>query len=169
MDLSLNLESDDHREVLRKIRNELDRQRKAGILHILKLPNLIPFSAGHVLQFDINFKGKLISVDILINRYLELLNTDLVRTYCLADSRFLKLATVLKMWNKTLDSDKFKRLNSYSVYMLLLAVMIEHNIMPNITRNLPDVQGIFKIFTKEYEHGYDFVAKVQYQCDINKV
>ena len=66
-----------------------------------------------------------IDVDISINKPLEILNSQLICTYCMMDDRFRKVALVLKNWNRCISDDKAKRLNSFSVYLLLLAFMLE--------------------------------------------
>lgn len=74
----------------------------------------------------------IIDVDISVNRILELANSHLVRSYCLQDNRFRILAMVLKTWNKTLSNDKSLRLNSFSIYLLLLAYMLHNRYMINL-------------------------------------
>lgn len=70
---------------------------------------------------------KTIKVDIGVNKFLELQNSELIRTYCMLDARFRECALVLKHWMKLQ-----KGYNSYTVYMLLLAVMIEKDYLPNL-------------------------------------
>ena len=65
-----------------------------------------------------------VDVDILVDKVLEIMNTDLIRVYCEQDERFMKVALVLKAWNRNLSSDKSSRLNSFSIYILLLAYML---------------------------------------------
>ena len=73
-----------------------------------------------------------IKVDILVNKFLELKNSELIRTYCALDRRFRHVALVLKNWMHIQSPKKTDRLNSYSVYILLLAYMIEKQLMPNL-------------------------------------
>ena len=61
-------------------------------------------SAGHVLKFKYSItceeKSLVIDVDMTVNKVLEIVNSDLIKTYCLMDDRFRKIALVLKNWNK---------------------------------------------------------------------
>ena len=99
------------------------------------------FSAGHLLKFTVrrSFKQNgekrrlYIDVDLSINRNLEILNTTLILTYCLFDERYRKIAMVLKIWNRNLKvKNKWDRLNSFSMYLLLLAFMLQEKYLPNI-------------------------------------
>ena len=76
--------------------------------------------------------GFKVEVDFLVNRHFEVLNSLLISKYCELDQRFRKTALVLKKWMKDTNEDKFKRLNSFSVYMLLLAFMIHQKYLPNL-------------------------------------
>ena len=73
-----------------------------------------------------------IDVDISLNKTLEVKNSQLIKTYCTMDERFKKVALVLKSWNRGLDPRKKKCLNSFSIYLLLLAYMLEHKYMINL-------------------------------------
>jgi DNA polymerase sigma len=75
-----------------------------------------------------------ISVDIMVNKFLEIINSQLVRAYCLLDYRFRQVALVLKQWMHTQSGKKSDRLNSYSCYLLLIAYMIKKKYMPNLQR-----------------------------------
>ena len=48
------------------------------------------------------------------------------------DERFQKVALVLKNWNRGVDPDKNFRLNSFSIYLLLLAYMLEQKYIINL-------------------------------------
>ena len=72
-------------------------------------------------------------MDLLVNKVLEMRNSQLIFTYCHLDARFRKLSMVLKNWQKSISPDsKAQRLNSYSIYLLLLAFMIEKQYLPNL-------------------------------------
>lgn len=71
-------------------------------------------------------------MDISINKILEIYNSKLMCTYALYDSRFIKLAVVLKTWNKVVFSDKKKRLNSFTLYLMLIAFLQKESILPNL-------------------------------------
>lgn len=64
-----------------------------------------------------------IEVDLMVNKTLEMVNSDLVNTYAAYDIRFVKLALYLKAWNKKNFPDKTKRLNSFSFYLMLIAFL----------------------------------------------
>ena len=77
-----------------------------------------------------------VDVDLAVNKYLEILNSQLISTYCELDHRFRQAAFVLKSWMKTTDPvNKHKRLNSFSVYMILLAFMIHNKYIPNLQQH----------------------------------
>mmetsp|Transcript_1520 Transcript_1520/g.2086 ORF Transcript_1520/g.2086 Transcript_1520/m.2086 type:complete len:92 (+) Transcript_1520:391-666(+) len=73
-----------------------------------------------------------IDVDILVDKVLEVMNTELTLMYCQQDARFQKVALVLKAWNRQLSRDKNNRLNSFSIYMLLLAYMLYKHMLVNL-------------------------------------
>ena len=50
------------------------------------------------------------------------------------DTRFHKVALVLKNWNRGISPEKNNRLNSFSIYLLLLAFMLEHKYMINLQK-----------------------------------
>ena len=49
---------------------------------------LIPCTFGRLLQFEVTHKGMKIKVEICENKLLEVLNSKLIRSYCLFDPRF---------------------------------------------------------------------------------
>ena len=65
------------------------------------------------------------------------MNSQLIGTYCKLDKRFREAAIVLKQWQKGIETNKFKRLNSFSIYMLLLAYMIHDDYVPNLMHKIP--------------------------------
>ena len=75
--------------------------------------------SGVILSFVDQKHG--IEIDIAINKILEVINSNLINSYSLFDQRFLRLAVVLKAWNKQHFPDKKKRLNSFSIYLMLIA------------------------------------------------
>ena len=64
-----------------------------------------------------------VEIDICVNKTLEVLNSQLVCTYSALDMRFMKLALFLKAWNKHNFRDKMKRLNSFSIYLMLIGFL----------------------------------------------
>ena len=95
-------------------------------------------SAGALLEFKLRlpatFGNIVLDIDILVNKVLELQNSELIGMYCAQDPRFQQVALVLKAWNRTLALDKNSRLNSFSIYLLLLAYMLHSGIMVNLQR-----------------------------------
>ena len=61
-----------------------------------------------------------------------MLNSSLVSAYGAYDIRFVKLALYLKAWNKSRFTDKMKRLNSFSIYLMLIAFLQQRGILPNL-------------------------------------
>ena len=93
-------------------------------------------TTGAIFSFKVELKMGLklyyFECDILVNKYLEIRNSQLIGTYCKLDRRYRENALVLKRWSKQTNSDKNKRLNSFSMYMLLLGFMIHKNYLPNL-------------------------------------
>ena len=82
----------------------------------------------------------IIDLDISINKPLEMLNSELIGTYCAIDERFQKVALVLKSWNRGISPNKNNRLNSFSIYLLLLAFMLDQKYMINLQKLAPNKQ-----------------------------
>jgi DNA polymerase sigma len=64
-----------------------------------------------------------VDIDITINKVLDPFNSLLLLTYARCDERFHTLALVLKLWNKKYFTDPKKRLNSYSIVLMLIAYL----------------------------------------------
>lgn len=56
----------------------------------------------------------------------------LIFEYSIFDSRFQKLANVLKIWNNQLSANKNMHLNNYSIYLMLIAFMQDQGLLPNL-------------------------------------
>eukprot|EP00347_Sterkiella_histriomuscorum_P017131 403350549 len=119
----------DHQNVLRKIESLL-RSKNSNYgnrfqnLHIKMIK-----SGAHITFLD---KETNIDLEISINKILEVYNSQLLYTYALADARFHKLVVLLKKWNKNNFPDASRRINSYSIVLMLLAVMQGEKIMPKL-------------------------------------
>lgn len=65
-----------------------------------------------------------IDIDLFVNKIVDPFNSYLIETYARLDSRFLKLALIIKYWNKKkflgMGSNK---LNSYSLVLMLIAYL----------------------------------------------
>ena len=64
-----------------------------------------------------------VEIDIAVNKFVELQNSRLIQSYSMLDCRFARLATVLKLWNKSFFPNKMKRLNSFTLNLMLIAHM----------------------------------------------
>lgn len=73
-----------------------------------------------------------IEVDISVNKVLEIMNSKLIHAYSSFDERFLKLALYLKQWNKENFPNRQKRLNSFSVILMLIAFLQHRKVLPNL-------------------------------------
>ena len=63
-----------------------------------------------------------------------MLNSELVFAYGAFDYRFVKLALVLKHWNKKSFPDRTKRLNSFTVNLMLIAFLQLKGVLPNLQK-----------------------------------
>ena len=93
-------------------------------------------SAGFILEFKYQTKHSTVDIDINVNKYLEVLNSHLISCYCKMDARFRHCALIIKDWYKSKCEEmkilKADRLNSYCLYMMLLAFMIHQKYLPNL-------------------------------------
>lgn len=71
-----------------------------------------------------------IEIDIAVNKFVEIQNSELIRAYALLDKRFHRLAIVLKLWNKKYFTNKLKRLNSFTINIMLIAHMQNLGVLP---------------------------------------
>lgn len=88
------------------------------------------YSAGWILEFTEAKSG--LKVELQMNKILEVTNSQLILTYCMLDERFHGLALLLKRWNRKHFPNQMKRLNSYSIVLMLLALFQELEILPNL-------------------------------------
>mmetsp|Transcript_7984 Transcript_7984/g.11169 ORF Transcript_7984/g.11169 Transcript_7984/m.11169 type:complete len:117 (-) Transcript_7984:582-932(-) len=104
-----------------------------------------------------------VEIDICINKTLEVLNSELVRTYGACDVRFIKLALLLKTWNKRHFPDKIKRLNSFSLYLMLIAFLQHRGVLPNLQALATEPQPVsYKLQCKNWDYsGYTDTKFVQ--------
>jgi DNA polymerase sigma len=129
LDLTIITATENHHSTLAKCRKELDKHPN----HYSKEKKLFWMKAGCQLELTMTFRGRQIKVDLLVNKYLEVLNSQLIGTYCKLDRRYMEAALCLKRIFKSMDPEnKNNRLNSFSVYLLLLAFMIRDNYLPNL-------------------------------------
>ena len=124
-----------HKEILMLVHSALREAEQSNLkYHIVSGPYWM--TTGAIFSFKVELKMGLklyyFECDILVNKYLEIRNSQLIGTYCKLDRRYRENALVLKRWSKQTNSDKNKRLNSFSMYMLLLGFMIHKNYLPNL-------------------------------------
>ena len=77
-------------------------------------------------------KHKGFEIDISANKILDVYNSKLLLTYAQLDERFHALALILKDWNKKQFTDRKKRLNSYSIVLMLIAFLQFEKVLPNL-------------------------------------
>ena len=77
-------------------------------------------------------KNKGFEIDISANKILDVYNSKLLLTYAQLDERFHALALILKDWNKKQFPDRKKRLNSYSLVLMLTAFLQSEKVLPNL-------------------------------------
>ena len=148
LDLTLIMKEDKkmtQKQILKQIYSKLSNEKRLSSnsdFTFLHISDPYQMSAGGLLELKVRKQlpsgAKIeIDVDILLNKLLEIRNSELVCQYCLVDERYRKVALVLKAWNRKLSSDKNKRLNSFSIYMLLLAFMLHEKYMVNLQAHAP--------------------------------
>lgn len=143
LDLSIIIESIDEKEVFikpSKIREVLEYICEY-LLHIkLKIANkeldrfkiyLEETSFGLLMKIT-DMKYDNLEIELSVNKTLDAYNSALIRTYALIDSRFHKLALILKDWNKASFKDKKTRMNSYSIVLMLIAYLQYEKILPKL-------------------------------------
>lgn len=77
-------------------------------------------------------KDENISIDVMVNKVSEIFNSKLIAKYCQIDEKFVKIVHYLKVWSKNSDKDHFRRLNNFSLYLMLIAFMQKLKILPNL-------------------------------------
>jgi DNA polymerase sigma len=85
--------------------------------------------------YQLKLKERLydIDIDVFINKIVDPFNSLLIQTYARLDSRFLKLALILKYWNKkTFDKMGSNKLNSYSIVLMLIAFLQKEDVLPSL-------------------------------------
>ena len=85
-----------------------------------------------MLQFEDSDNG--FEVDIFINSILQVFNSELLFSYGAYDYRFVKLALTIKHWNKKIFPDRKKRLNSFTVNLMLIAFLQLKGVLPNLQK-----------------------------------
>ena len=82
-------------------------------------------SFGDTMQFVVtDYENSLyLEVDILVNKVIDIYNSELIMTYGLIDQRFVDLCLILKYWNKLLFTNKLNRLNSYCLTLMCIAYL----------------------------------------------
>ena len=73
-----------------------------------------------------------LEVDFCVNRVANIMNSDLILQYSKMDLRFKKLMYFFKDWMKVKANNPTKKLNSFSIYNMLIAYMQHNKMMPNL-------------------------------------
>ena len=71
----------------------------------------------------------------MMNKTSELYHSNMLLQYAMVDPNFLKIAHFLKAWNNELAKGPnhwSKRLNNFTIYMMLIAFMQREKILPNL-------------------------------------
>lgn len=149
-DLDLTLVVNDfkirHDVLLRRIRTVLQKESR---FCMTQEPLMI--QSGCLLSFRDELFG--IEIDVSINKVLEIANSQLINAYSHFDERFRKLALVLKSWNKQHFPDRKKRLNSFSIILLLIAFLQHRKILPNLQALATERQLTrFQVQTKDCDY-----------------
>ena len=111
----------------------------------------LSISSGFLLSFRDEKYG--IDIDISVNKILEFMNSQLIAAYSEFDVRFAKLALALKSWNKQNFPDRKKRLNSFSIILLLIAFLQHRKILPNLQALATEPQLTkFQVQTKDCDY-----------------
>ena len=119
-DLDLTLLVDDyevsHEVIIRELIKELQKTDRFACPQE-------PYSIASGVLLCFTDQQNHIEIDLAINKVLEIKNSELIAAYAAFDDRFLKLALCLKVWNKQHFPDKKQRLNSFSMYLMLIAFL----------------------------------------------
>lgn len=148
-----------HKSVLSRIHSLLSRASQT-----FATPSLRPDSFGYLLSTKHLSTGT--EIEILLNKVLEVYNSHLIRDYSLLDSRFHKLALIVKYWNKGVaPGDKNGRLNSYSVTLMLIAYMSHRGALPKMQGGGKDIRYYkYKKDKKNQNYeAHEFSTKVGYR------
>lgn len=73
-----------------------------------------------------------VDVDILVNKTAEIKNSHLLMQYVEMDSRFQAITHTLKAWNRALSNDPWKKLNNFTLSLMLIAYMQSQGYLPNL-------------------------------------
>lgn len=133
-DVDMTLEytgQEDSLKLLKQIRREFDRANSrddASVPFYFEEISVFTASFGPTMSFKLyrkDIKGKQVPLeaDILINKNLEIQNSNLIRTYGMCDARLVDLCLILKCWNKQMFPNKMNRLNSYSIVLMTIAYL----------------------------------------------
>lgn len=109
-----------------------------------------------------------IDIDISVNKLLEIQNSQLICSYAKLDRRFANLAVVLKIWNKSLFSNKITRLNSYTLNLMLIAFMQHLKLLPSLQARSTCPQEV------AYDHQgkhfwFSATANVAFESNLSKI
>lgn len=119
-----------HNRVLGDIKTVLEKHQEPQNRYKFQAGMPRADKSGWILRFEDTFHH--IDIDIMVNKTSEVLNSMLVLEYARLDERFHKLALFLKRWSKLTTNDTFKRVNNFSIYLMLIALMQSEKCLPNL-------------------------------------
>lgn len=138
-DLDLTLDyygSKRYQNVLREVRKQLENaNRNRAMKYTFENISQHTASFGPTMEFKIVSKKNpsvYFEADILINKILEVYNTELLSTYVKLDSHFRDLCLIMKYLNKEYFPNKSARMNSYSIVLMCLAYLQHEGILPKL-------------------------------------
>ena len=85
------------------------------------------------------------------------------------DERFRKVALVLKSWNRGTEASKNNRLNSFSIYLLLLAFMLEFKYMINLQKEAPSEETFEVKVHTDQQTMTKITTEVQFLKDMAEI
>lgn len=122
----------DQEKVLDKARGALIKFNSLNGPARFKIINQLSITAGWLLEVDDNLHG--LHIDILVNKWDGIKNSELICQYAMADSRLPAIMHTLKAWNRHYFGklEPFQKLNSFTLSLMLVAYMQSEKILPNL-------------------------------------
>ena len=105
------------------------------------------------MEFKISLlaSGSKFIVQLLLNKELERINSELLYTYVQLDSRVRHLCLLVKAWNKQHFKNVETRLNSYTLVLMMIAYLQKEGVLPylqNLSASLSESQRRTITFNK---------------------
>jgi len=118
-------------------------------------------------------KKTLVKVELMIDNILTLYNSNLIRNYCLFDSRVIILLNFIKDWSKLkkINSNYDGYLSSYCLTMMVIFFLqkINPKILPNLQHNnIDNFENILFYNCGVKKYNYDIIKIRHLYCNFNK-